>query len=93
MAQYMYENDAGFNKLQLCRTSDVFEKNAFEWYSNRGGLPHDMKLQKAKYQVFTLFNEKLGAITAQEFLISYELKGPKIQIVGQKLLLMSKKLI
>lgn len=49
MAQYLYENDSGWNKLQLCRTSDVYERNAFEWYSSRGGLPRDMKLQKAKF--------------------------------------------
>jgi|TARA_B110000285_G_scaffold200246_1_gene234007 hypothetical protein len=78
MAQYLYENDSGWNKLQLCRTSDVYERNAFEWYSSRGGLPRDMKLQKAKFQVFTLYNEKLGAITAQEYLVSYELKGPRV---------------
>lgn len=79
----IYEDENGYNKFLICRTSDVEEKPTFG-----GGI-----YQKARYQLLTLYSEKVGRIQLEEFLISHDSKTANIQTIGQKQLLFSKNII
>jgi len=39
-------------------------------------------MQRAKYQVFTLYRERIGRIQGEEFLITHTEKGTKMQTIG-----------
>ena len=75
---YLYSN-RDFNCFTMCRISDVFEEGR--------------KIQRAKYQLFTIFQEKLGMLSGTEYLITYTPEKTHIQTIGYKLAMLSKKVI
>lgn len=83
---YIYEDEDGYNVFMLCRTSEP-QMLSGKAYTN----PID--IQSARFQVFVLYTEKIGRIQAEEFLISHKKTGVVTQVIGQKQLLFSKKII
>ena len=84
--KYVYVDKQGFNCFSICRTSEILEERISD-----GSLLRIR--QQAKYQLQTLYTEKLGRIHCQEFLITHDNAGADQQMVGQKQILFSKKLI
>lgn len=56
--KYMCIDKLGFNQYQLCRSSDIEEKNLNQ-------KPDSPKLQIAKFTLATYYNERLGRIRFQ----------------------------
>ena len=96
---YLETDALGLNSFRLCRTSEVLQNE-----TDAGTVE-----QEVNYQVYTLFNDKLGLIQCTEFnfMFSQALKPDKLQykdpknahpevkaqVRGQKQLLLSKSLI
>ena len=49
--------------------------------------------QRAKYQIYSFYQEKLGIITVKEILISLSTKHIQVQTIGMKNILLSNKVI
>lgn len=85
MQAFMFEDYFGYNNFQLCRTSDL---------ENGEQKSKGLTQQRTKYQLFTFFNEKVGIIQVQEYLITHSglqnnSLGVHMSIIGQKQLIFS----
>ena len=67
----MYEDEQGYKKFMLCRTSALSEEL-------KGVTLFEGVIQRAKYQFFTLYQEKVGRIMCEEFLVVHEKSGARI---------------
>lgn len=56
---YLYENDNGYNKFMICRSSDMYEQQAS---SKILTTSQSSVHSKVKFQVFTLYSEKIGRL-------------------------------
>lgn len=72
----------------ISRTSEVED---FE-YNPNGGKNHE-DIQRARYQIFTLYSEKVGRIQGEEFLVQKDEHGARAHTIGQKQILLSNKII
>lgn len=87
---YLYENENGYNKFLLCRSSDMYEQPV------QGKLLDNQKNRihsKVKYQVFALYSEKIGRLHCEEFIISHDSQLTKVETVGLKEILFSNRII
>jgi len=64
--EYLYENENGYNKFMICRSSEVYEQLIGK------GLISKQTMSKAKFQVFTLYSEKIGRLHCEEFIITHD---------------------
>ena len=80
--KYLYEDDQQFNVFVLCRTTDVFNDK-----------DNHVKRQRAKYQIFSFYTEKLGRFEAKEVLLTHTSNSIEVQTIGMKNILLSKKII
>ena len=71
----------------LCRTSDLYNDKL---KTKKGNL---IPRQRARYQLFTFFSEKLGRIKVDEMIISHTKESIEVQFIGMKNILLSKKII
>lgn len=58
----MYEDEEGYNQFHIVRTSEI------EKYDVQLSEDKSNQVQRAKYQIFLLFNDKIGVIKGEEFL-------------------------
>ena len=86
---YVYENENGYNKFLICRSSDMYEQPT----GSRTPAGQSSIYSKAKYSVFTLYSEKIGRMHCEEFIISHDSQHTKVETIGQKEILFSNKII
>ena len=80
---YLYEDDDQFNVFVICRTSELFtDKNE----------KREVR-QRAKYQIYSFYEEKLGIFSVNEIIISHTNSSIYVQMIGLKNILLSKKII
>ena len=84
--KYLHMDKFGFNNFSISRTTDINEEQDENAKSN--GKLLKVK-QQAKYQIFTLYTEKLGRYSCQEYIISHSVNGTENITIGQKQLLFS----
>ena len=65
--KYLYEDEQGYNTFYLSRTSDIFESEERKNWEE--GIGPNFKRQMAKYQVFSLYTEKVGRFDCKEILV------------------------
>jgi hypothetical protein len=84
---FIFEDEDGYNTFIMCRTSEIedFEKTI-------GGKNH-FEQQRARYQIFTLYSEKVGRIQGEEFLVEKDEHGARAHTIGQKQILLSNNII
>lgn len=87
---YLYENDNGYNKFMICRSSDMYEQQAS---SKILTTSQSSVHSKVKFQVFTLYSEKIGRLQCEEFIISHDNHQTKVETFGLKDILFSNKII
>jgi len=72
---FLYEDEDGYNCFWISRTSQI---ELIE-----PGLAHQQNtIQRARFQIFTLYNEKIGIIMGEEFLIQKDEHGTRAQTIG-----------
>lgn len=59
--EYIYEDDAGYNCMTMCQTSEIVEERKMSWLDLQFQKP-DLLKQTVKFQFFTLCKEKLGIL-------------------------------
>ena len=75
---FLFEDEDGYNTFLITRTSDID-------YNETPKLNHLHKnIQKARYQIFTLYSEKVGRIQGEEFLVQKDDHGARAHTIGQK---------
>ena len=75
---YLETDALGLNSFRLCRTSEVHQPTP----ENEAGTVE----QEVNYQVYTLFNDKLGLIQCTEFSFMFKqsLKSDKMEYKDPK---------
>lgn len=76
---YIFEDEEGYNTFLMTRTSEI---ENFKW--NISGSKSVSDIQRARYQIFTLYSEKVGRIQGEEFLVQIDEYGARAHTIGQK---------
>jgi len=74
----LFEDEDGYNTFLITRTSDIdYNENPLVAHLHKN-------IQKARYQIFTLYSEKVGRIQGEEFLVQKDDHGARAHTIGQK---------
>ena len=69
---FIFEDEEGYNTFMIVRSSE-FEDIKMDM---------DQPVQRARYQIFTLYSEKVGRIQGEEFLVQKDSYGARAHTIG-----------
>lgn len=82
---FISEDDEGYNRFMIVRSSQ---------YEHVPSLINKRnKIERARYQVFTIYSEKIGIFHGEEFLVERDMQGVRAHTIGQKCILFSKQIV
>jgi hypothetical protein len=72
--EHLFIDEQGYNCFSICKTSNVDTRQD----------SYKRVRQKARYQIYALFSEKIGIIQCDEFYVSHDQIRTEIQAIGKK---------